>query len=376
MTIDGANQFHDATDYIIYTMNSATTGQYCMVLPKNIGSTLNMLIDLHMKNSFDAVSSGTKTKEQLVEKISREYLNLKTKYPDGMLIFPMFSEEFLVSTIASGDKQKMFDETKKIGAITSELYKKLTDAGVENQKIDQKIIIVEKNEEDQKYVEWLKVQMPNFVDGVDYKEFEKKEVVEPMNPFMSENPFAPVPPVAQSPVEPKVQSNSIFDQVVSNPTVAPAVTPNVTPEVPVPPVAPASTEEVTSASPSTDSFDIFGTPLNSVPNQNPNPINIPTETPVAPQVPEQSSNLEIPKEEGPKPVSNVELEGTTTFSPIAEPQVEKKEEVVAENASGEVTEERKSSKGFANLLILCVILIGVTLASVELGKFLYSVYGA
>ena len=39
------------SDYIIYTMNSATTGQYCMVLPKNIGSTLNMLIDLHMKNN-------------------------------------------------------------------------------------------------------------------------------------------------------------------------------------------------------------------------------------------------------------------------------------------------------------------------------------
>ena len=41
----------------------------------------------------------------------------------------------------------------------------------------------------------------------------------------------------------------------------------------------------------------------------------------------------------------------------------------------EVQEEHKASKGIANLLILLVILVGVTLASIELGKFLYNVYG-
>ena len=35
----------------------------------------------------------------------------------------------------------------------------------------------------------------------------------------------------------------------------------------------------------------------------------------------------------------------------------------------------KKSNGFVNLAILLVILVGVTLVSIELGKFLYNTYG-
>ena len=42
MTLEGANVFFDASDYIIYTMNSDTVGQYCAVLPKNNNGTYNM----------------------------------------------------------------------------------------------------------------------------------------------------------------------------------------------------------------------------------------------------------------------------------------------------------------------------------------------
>ena len=42
----------------------------------------------------------------------------------------------------------MIDEVKKIGAITSEVYKKVTESGFNAQNIDQKIIILEKTNED------------------------------------------------------------------------------------------------------------------------------------------------------------------------------------------------------------------------------------
>ena len=129
MTLEGAINLNETTDYIIYTMNSVTTGQYGVVVPKNINGTLNMLVDLHMKGLFDGVSNGTKTKDELVNLITEEYNKLKTKYAEGMLVMPMIDEANFNNTIATGDKQKMFDEVKKIGAITSELYKKLTEAG-------------------------------------------------------------------------------------------------------------------------------------------------------------------------------------------------------------------------------------------------------
>ena len=46
--------------------------------------------------------------------------------------------------------------------------------------------------------------------------------------------------------------------------------------------------------------------------------------------------------------------------------------------SNEVASEvkvTKKSNGFVNLAILLVILVGVTLVSIELGKFLYNTYG-
>ena len=180
MTLEGAINLNETDSYIIYTMNSATTGQYGVVVPKNINGTINMLVDLHMKGSFDGVGSGTKTREQLVNEISEEYTKLKNRYSDGMLVMPMIDENMFQSAVINSDKQKMFDEVKKIGAITSELYKKLTESGVEKQKIDQKIIVVEKNQDDEKFVLWLKEQMPNFVDEIRYSELvgiqEKNEI--------------------------------------------------------------------------------------------------------------------------------------------------------------------------------------------------------
>ena len=83
----------------------------------------------------------------------------------------------------------------------------------------------------------------------------------------------------------------------------------------------------------------------------------------------------------PQPINTVDLEGTTAFRPIPgdTTQIQNPNPTTAtpveEKSIEEVQEEHKASKGIANLLILLVILVGVTLASIELGKFLYNVYG-
>lgn len=358
MTLEGAINFNETESYIIYTMNSITTGQYGVVMPKSINGTLNMLVDLHMKGSFDAVGSGVKTKEQLVGEISEEYNKLKSKYVDGMLVMPMIDEGMFQSAVLNNDKQKMFDEVKKIGAITSELYKKLTDSGVEKQKIDQKIIIVEKNENDEKFVVWLKEQMPNFVDGIRYNELAGSQEV--VNPFVNNNSIFGAAVEAPKPVDENVSapvsSGSIFDNPV--------------------PVAPVTPEPVMSAveQPSTpvverpavnSGTDIFGAPVTNV-----TPESVASVEPVNSTVVEPVTPV-APVVEEPKPVSSAALEGTIAFTPIPN---HPNNPVESTEESGNVTEH--ASKGFANLIILLVILVGVTIASIELGKFLFSVYGA
>lgn len=415
MTLEGAINLNETNDYVVYTMNSITTGQYGVVVPKNVNGTLNMLVDLHMKGSFDGVSTGVMTKEQLVSLIDDEYNKLKVKYADGMLVMPMIDEVVFQNTVLTGDKQKMFDEVKKIGAITSELYKKLTDSGVDKQKIDQKIIIVEKNAEDEKFVLWLKEQMPNFVDGILYSElgtvqanvdtvasaglFGAPVSMEEQKNESAVTPVVPTPasvePVVtqQEVVQPgvfdastQINVGGIFDNVAPTVSevaletpVAPVesvvqVVPEVVAEAPVEPVVPVAPEiavqpVVTPAEQSQNNgVNLFETTQMSQPVQNVETVNnvVTSTAPVASE--------SAPVVEGPKPVESAMLEGTIAFTPIPNHPNNVTEPVA--NVESPVEDTKKGSKGFVNLAILLVVLVGVTLISIELGKYLYDVYGA
>ena len=376
MKLEGANAFSENNLFTIYTVNSMTSGEYAVVMPKEVMGTVNMLIDFHQKSFFDNLISGSKTKDDLMKVLEGEYNFIKNTYANFMLVLPMFDENSYISIVNSKDKQKMFDEVKKIGAITSEVYKKVTESGFNAQNIDQKIIVLEKTNEDTSFVEWLKEQMPNFVEGLKYQE-EKKEVV---NPFMGVNPFGPAP--VENPTSTTVQpsGNSIFDTPLT-PTPVPPVetsTPNNDIFGTSAPQTPTPVQQSSNETPIENTNSIFGNPT-------------PTQTTVEPTQQVQSTMPNIgfstPTENvstpvaTPQPINTVDLEGTTAFRPIPgdTTQIQNSNPTTAtpveEKSIEEVQEEHKASKGIANLLILLVILVGVTLASIELGKFLYNVYG-
>ena len=396
MNIDGANNFSESNDYTVYTMNSAEAGQYAVVLPKNSSDNMNMLVDLHMKNLFDGIANGSKTKDEVINLVNGEYANIKDKYPNSILVFPMLDDSLLAGYVSANDKQKMFDEVKKIGAITSEIYKKLIDNGIDKSKINQKIVMMEKNDDDNKFVDWLKEQMPNFVDGYSYEE-KKEEFVNPFGVSLDENKASvevpveesepvvevpsdifsnsvetsneetPVPAVEETPVvsEPVVEENKepvLEDKpidIFSNSNPAPEV------ETPVPAVEekPVVSEPVVEDKP----IDIFSAPTPAPEVETPVPAV--EEKPVVSEPIATTPAEPIVSSDGdPKPVESQELNGTTTFSPITPETVD----------NSQVSEPAKTNKsgGFANLIIILVILVGVTIVSVELGKYLYSIYGA
>ena len=379
MTLEGANAFLENENFTLYTVNSLSSGEYAVVMPKSVMGMVNVLVDFHQKGNFDALQTGSKTKEDLLNEVNSTYKMVKSTYSNFILVYPMFNEDDYVNVVRSNDKQKMFDEVKKIGAVTSEIYKKITESGMDASKIDQKIIILEKTTEDTDFVTWLKGQMPNFVEGLKIVEEKKEEV----NPFMGMNPFGPAPvqeKVVENttpPVAPTMGS-SIFDNVAPS-TPIPPVTPN-----PVPPV----TEEVKTQTVSNDIFasPVANTPVNEVvPTSNGQVEQQASSNSIfgEPSVSSSSVNnasLNTPSiTEAPKPVNSVDLEGTTAFRPIPgdTTQVQENMQSLVNEAKSieEVQAEHKGSKGIANLLILLVILVGVTIASIELGKFLYNVYG-
>lgn len=333
MTLEGTNILNESNNNTIYTMNSVQTGQYCVVIPKNT-ENIKMLVDLNMKNSFDSLANNTIDKDALIKEITDEYNNIMIKYPSGILVLPMMDINELTNLVNNNDKQKMFDETKKIGSITSEIYQKISNAGIDKSKIDQKIIIVEKTEIDKKFVTWLEEQMPNFVEGISYDELKSSGSSETINPFTGEG-SQPTP----------------VDDIFGAPT---------------------------SEEPAPVSEPVAETPVENTEEKTNNLFDSSTE----PIAPEESQPISEPQ-----PIESTKLETTQAIpttqetsapaEPVAEtptPEEPAKTEVV--ETTEEVNELDKKSGGFANLIILAVILIVVTVASIELGKFLYNTFGA
>lgn len=320
MTLNGANKFSENQNYEIYTMNSQDTGRCAVVLPKNLNNGISMLVDLNMKSNFDDLINNVITKDDLIGKINEEYDKISKKYPSGVIMFPMLDRGVLADIIGSNDKQKMIDETKKISGVTSVIYSDLTASGIEKSRINQKLIIIEKNDIDIKFVNWLKEQMPSFVDGIDYQQL---TVEKPANndPFANINPFTGE---ATNVEEKKAPANDIFG-----------------PSTVEPPKEEVNKNDIFASNSEPTSNDVFE----------------------------------------PKPVQDVNLNSNSNQdSSLAEPkivpvEVSKNDENNASSTNEVENAIDKKSGGFANLLILLVILTVVTVVSIQLGKFLYNTFG-
>ena len=77
MKLEGANAFSENNLFTIYTVNSMTSGEYAVVMPKEVMGTVNMLIDFHQKSFFDNLISGSKTKDDLMKVLEGEYNFIK-----------------------------------------------------------------------------------------------------------------------------------------------------------------------------------------------------------------------------------------------------------------------------------------------------------
>lgn len=335
MNLEGAINFNENDISSIYTMNSSNAGQYCIITPKNPDGVLSMLVDFSKKDLFDSLANGTVSKDEVLKEINEEYSKLRETYSSGMLIFPMMVKSDLDNAVNNNDKQKMFDETKKIAAFTSDVYKKVIDSGVDKAKVSQKIIIVENDETDSKFVTWLKEQQPNFVESIKY--VKPKEEAAQSN--ASSNDIFGNPSVEPQPVSGDIfASNNVEEKVESVPDNASEVS--------------EATEETTASN-----NDIFG---GSPVNDSIEPVNNTVE----------EVKVEQPVE--PQPIENVSLNVEPQPAQNVEPQPE--QNVVSDNSTENEVDVNKKSGGFVNLLILLVILAVVTVISIEMGKFLFNTF--
>lgn len=399
MILEGANLFFESDLFNIYMVNSVNAGKYSMIIPKNIGEKLEMVVSIHREKIFNDVQSGVKTKDDLVNDFSKLFKDATSKISDGMVVIPMLNEDEFKNIVTNMDKQKMFDETKKIGAITSEIYNKLSNAGIPKSKINQKLLFIVESDTDLSFVNWLKEQMPNFVDGLKLEDVQPEKIEVENSPFMGESIFGSVNNVSiDKPVEAPVIPEPLVESPVVNDTPV-GVSSTVTNDVPRDsssifdnagsPISEVKTEETSQNNvfENTQENNSFFT--SSVQKEIINNLDIPNSNVDVFGVSNESSNImtnevkqvinpNVVKNDtvsNPTPVESSKLEGTMTFEAIKTEQ-NMQPENNSESVTSDVGVVRKKNGGFVNLLILLVVLVVVTIISIELGKFLYSVYGA
>ena len=85
MKLEGANAFSENNLFTIYTVNSMTSGEYAVVMPKEVMGTVNMLIDFHQKSFFDILAPKVvkvELKEKEAKKPEEFEIEIQKKYLD------------------------------------------------------------------------------------------------------------------------------------------------------------------------------------------------------------------------------------------------------------------------------------------------------
>lgn len=304
-------------EYSIYSLNGNSICLFCV--PENIKGTLGLYLDLNMEKDYNELLQGAKTQQQVVEKVGEDYKLLNGTYPSSVYVVPNFNNVNLSNALNTNDKQAIFNAIGGIGNDTKKIQSILASKGIA---LDSKIIVVEKSDTDKQFANWLKEQ--NIGEGVSFGELNKVQNFG--NPFVSAQPLQ--------------------GEVVNNVSV--------------------------SSNP-----PIFGEPVvqsASDPAQGVQQVH-----PTQPQmsVPSLQSTQVIPSVQGPAPVQGVVLENpnldnTTTLQ--AQPQgYDMNGPSVAKVRSRKLN--NINNRGYVNIVVLMAVIVGVTLLSIQLGKFLYSIYG-
>lgn len=306
--LDGNNDIVTLKSNFEFSIYSLNGSDICLfVVPEKINGNQVLYLDLDNKNSYDELINGTKTKEQVVDKIEEDYNILKGTYSNAVYVVPSFDLSSLDSILSSEvvDKQAVFNSVSSIMSVTRKIESVLHSKNVS---INHTINVIEKSEGSKKFALWLSNQ--NIGRGINYENL-KSKVQNVTNSSeevkVVENPFASVRTVSED------RENTIANN-------------------------------------------------ESIPNIEPT-IEQTASVVVSENISNQNVGNTIEKVQEPNPVNNVNLN-----SP---------EMAIPERQQGMVKARRMKigNKGYVNIIILMAVLVGVTFVSIQIGKFLYNIYG-
>lgn len=154
--------------YTIYQFNNKNAQNYFLSVPDEYVENYQLFIGFPNKDLKD------KPQKEIIEEFKEMNNLLNGINKEGIYIIPDISPKELEEAAKENDNKKFNQILNKLTPMISEAYQTLISYNTAKKNIDQVTNFIKKTESDRKFVDWLEINMPNFIHGITYEEIKKQ----------------------------------------------------------------------------------------------------------------------------------------------------------------------------------------------------------
>jgi len=154
--------------YTIYQFKSKYGYNYFLSIPDQYVKNYQMFVGFPKKDLKEL------SKKDVINEIDEIKKMIASLNKDGIYLLPDIPVSELDEAARENDGKKYNKIlSEKINPIIAEVYKTLSSYSTAQQIINQVIIFVKQTESDRKFIDWIEINIPNFIHGVTYEEIKK-----------------------------------------------------------------------------------------------------------------------------------------------------------------------------------------------------------
>lgn len=159
--------FAQENGYSIYQYHNDYFGVYYLCIPLNHTETYEMFIGFPKKDLKGL------PKEEIKDEIREISDMIHTINKSGIYAIPTIDLSELEEAAKDNDNKLYNELLKKIQSMTFDINNNLSKTDIHNQSIHQVISIIKQTESDTLFINWLEMNMPNFIHGITLDELKK-----------------------------------------------------------------------------------------------------------------------------------------------------------------------------------------------------------
>ena len=172
MFCDDKLLLYQENNYTIYQCSNEVMGYYFLCLPNNLVDTYQLYVGFSKKDLSNT------SKNILLRDIRSIYDVIYKSNKSAIYVIPNIDMKEMKEASMENDDKLYKSLYKKVSSMTMSVNKFITK--YKGKKIDQVIKMIKQDDDDMKFVDWLEINMPKFIRGINLK---RKSIFNELDPF-------------------------------------------------------------------------------------------------------------------------------------------------------------------------------------------------